>query len=44
MEVEGFGVPNLELKRFFTNNGENLSNNFVGVFPVDAKKEFIDEI
>ena len=44
MEVEGFGVSNLELQCFFKNNGENLSNNFVGVFPADAKKEFINEI
>ena len=44
MEVEGFRVFNLELERFFKNNGENLSNNFVGVFPVDEKKEFINEI
>ena len=44
MEVEGFGVPNLELERFFKNNGENLSNNFVGVFPADEKKKFMNEI
>ena len=44
MEVEGFGVSNLELERFFKSNGENLSNNFVGVFPADEKREFINEI
>ena len=44
MEVEGFGVSNLELERFFKCNGENLSNNFVGVFPAGKKREFINEI
>ena len=44
MEVEGFGVSNLELERFFKCNGENLSNNFVGVFPAGEKREFINEI
>ena len=44
MEVEGFRVSNLELERFFKCNGENLSNNFVGVFPADEKREFINEI
>ena len=44
MEVEGFGVSNLELERFFKNNGKNLSNIFVGVFPLDEKKEFINGI
>ena len=44
MEVEGFGVSNLELECFFKNNWENLSNNFVAVFPADEKKEFINKI
>ena len=44
MEIEGFGVSNLELEHFFKSNGENLSNNFVGVFPADEKREFINEI
>ena len=44
MEVQGFGVSNLELERFFKNNGKNLSNNFVAVFPADEKKEFINKI
>ena len=39
MEVEVFGVINLELESFFKTNGENLSNNFVGVFPADEKRE-----
>ena len=44
MEVKGFEVSNLELERFFKTNGESLSNNFVGVFPADEKREFINEI
>ena len=44
MELEGFRVSNLELERFLKNNGENLSNNFVGFFPADEKKELINEI
>ena len=44
MEVEGFGVSHLELERFFKNKGENLCNNFVGVFLADEKKEFIHKI
>ena len=44
MEVEGFGVSKVELKQFFKNNGENLSNNFLGVFPTGKKKEFINKI
>ena len=38
MEVEGSGVSNLELERFFKTNGENLSNNFVGAFSADEKR------
>ena len=44
MEVEGFGVSNLEVERFFKYNGENLSNNFIGVFPANEKREFKNEI
>ena len=44
MEVEGFRVSNLELERFFKTNGENLSNNFVGVFPADEKREWQGKI
>ena len=44
MEVEGFELSNLEPERSFKCNGENLSNNFVGVFPADEKREFINEI
>ena len=44
MEVKGFEVSNLELERFFKTNGESLSNNFVGVFPADEKREFINKI
>ena len=44
MEVEGFGVSNLELERFFKTNEENLSNKYVGAFPADEKTEFINEI
>ena len=38
MEVERFEVSNLELERFFKTNGENLPNNFVGVFSADEKR------
>ena len=44
MDTTGFGVSNAELETFFMNNGRNLSDNFVGVFPTDKKKEFLDEI
>ena len=44
MDTAGFGVSNAELEKFFTNNGRNLSDNFVGVFPNSKKKEFLDEI
>ena len=44
MEVKGFEVSSLELERFFKTNGESLSNNFVGVFPADEKREFINKI
>ena len=44
MEIERFRVSNLEIERFFKSNGENLSNNFVGVFYADEKREFINEI
>ena len=44
MNTAGFAVSNAELEKFFMNNGQNLSDNFVGVFPADKKKEFLDEI
>ena len=44
MNTAGFAVSNGELEKFFMNNGRNLSDNFVGVFPADKKKEFLDEI
>ena len=37
-------MSNLELERFFKTNEENLSNKFVGAFPADEKREFINEI
>ena len=44
MDTAGLGVSNAELEKFFMNNGRNLSDNFVGVFPAKKKKEFLDEI
>ena len=44
MNTAGFAVSNAELEKFFMNNGRNLSDYFVGVFPADKKKEFLDEI
>ena len=44
MDTAGLGVSNAELEKFFMNNGRNLLDNFVGVFPPDKKKEFLDEI
>ena len=44
MDTTGFGVSSAELEKFFMNNDRNLSDNFVGVFPADKKKEFLDEI
>ena len=43
MDTTGFGVSNAELDKFLMNNGRNLSDNFVGVFPTN-KKKFLDEI
>ena len=40
MEPRGFGVSNSELEHFLKNKGRNLSENFIGVFPADKKKEF----
>ena len=40
MEPKGFGV----ITHFFNENGRNLWNNFVGVFPADKKGEFLEEI
>ena len=44
MDVKGFGVTNRELENFFKNNGANLSQNFVGGFPADQKREFLEEV
>ena len=44
MDTAGFGVSNVELEKFFMKNGRNLSDNFVSFFPVNKKKEFLDEI
>ena len=44
MDVKGFGVTNRELENFFQNKGTNLSQNFVGVFPADQKREFLAEV
>ena len=35
-----FGVSNKELEHFFNNNGRDLSENFVGVFPANKKGNF----
>ena len=32
MSVTGFGISNQDLEDFFTNSGEVLCDNFVGVF------------
>ena len=44
MDVKGFGVTNRELENFFQNNGAKLSQNFVGGFPADQKREFLEEV
>ena len=44
MDIEGFGLSNFELEHFFKGNGQNLSDNFIGVFPADEKKYFLDKI
>ena len=44
MDTAEFEFSNAELGKFFMNNGRNLSDNFVDVFPVGKKKEFWDEI
>ena len=44
MDTTGFRVSNAELEKFFMNNGWNLSDNFVGIFPTDKKKKFLNKI
>ena len=44
MELKGFGVNNPELEHFFKKNGINLSDNFVGAFLANEKREFLDKI
>ena len=44
IDPKGFRVSNTELEHFFKNNGRNLSDNFVSVFPADKKREFLDEV
>ena len=44
MNTAGFRVFNAELEKFLMNNGRHLLDNFVGVFPTDKRKEFLDEI
>ena len=40
--VKGFGVTTNELEQFFNSSGDNISENFIGVFPADQKNEFFD--
>ena len=42
MSVRGFGVSTQNLEDFFMNSGEVLWDNFVGVFPLDEKHEFLE--
>ena len=44
MELKGFGVNNPGLEHFFKKNGIDLSDNFVGVFLANEKREFLDKI
>ena len=44
MDAKGFGVTNRELENVFQNNRASLSHNFVGVFPADQKREFLDGV
>ena len=40
MSVKGLGVTTGELEYFIENAGDNISKNFVGVFPADHKHRF----
>ena len=42
MSVKGFGVSTEDLEKIFTNSGEVLRDNFVGVSPSDKKYEFLE--
>ena len=42
MEEEDFGIDNVQIENFIKKSGDNISENFVGVFPADETNRFND--
>ena len=38
-EDEDFGIDNVQIENFIIKSGDNISKNFVGLFPADKKKQ-----
>ena len=38
-EEEYYGIDNVQIGNFIKKSGNNISKNFVGVFPADEKKK-----
>ena len=38
-EDEDFGIDNVQIENFIIKSGDNVSKNFVGLFPADKKKK-----
>ena len=36
---EDFGIDNVQIENFIIKSGDNVSKNFVGLFPADKKKK-----
>ena len=41
-EDEDFGIDNVQIENFIIKSGDNISKNFVGLFPADKKNRFND--
>ena len=39
---EDFGIDNVQIENFIKKSGDNISKNFVGVFPAGEKNRFND--
>ena len=42
MEEEDFGIDRVQIENFIKKSGDNISENFVGVFPADETNRFND--
>ena len=40
MEEEDFGIDNVQIENFIKKSGDNISENFAGVFPADETNRF----